>query len=164
MGGSGKSAVAALLRRRGYHVFDTDDVPGLARWEDLATKKPIHVDHSGFIDYTKVAWNWDPEVLDALLNSSSEVLICGSASNQQHFYDHFNKIFVLVVDPKTHEQRLRSRKSEYGKHPKMMRQIIRDHQALTHHMSNNKKVTFIDTNRKIENVVDDILGAMTNDH
>jgi hypothetical protein len=101
-GGSGKSTVAAelkRLKRRGYLALDADEVPGLARSEDLRTGLPVEVDFSGFVDYTKVGWNWQSKVLDKLLKEHKNLFLCGSASNQFAFQPRFDKVFVLVLPP-----------------------------------------------------------------
>jgi dephospho-CoA kinase len=160
-GGSGKSAVAAELAYRGYNALDGDDVPGLSRWENAATGQPIEVDYRGYVDYNKVAWNWNAEVLNKIIAANTQdqkpFFLCGSASNQAMFYDKFQAIFVLALEPDTHRQRLSSRDSAYGKDLKMMAELIAKHQSLTKELAQTGAI-LVDANQSLGNVVDEILS------
>lgn len=128
LGGSGKSTINSIFLERGFNSVDTDNIPGLAGWKDLKTGQPTKVDHTGFVDYTKVAWDWDKTMLSTFLASQTDVFLCGSASNQLQFHRLFDKVFILMLDPATHKQHLQNRESEYGKHPKLMEQLLTEHQ------------------------------------
>jgi broad-specificity NMP kinase len=130
-GGVGKSAVCQELQTRGFAAFDGDTIPGLARWEDHHTKAPITVDASGFVDYSRVDWNWQTIVMERFVaehSGSGLLFLCGSASNQELFYPCFKKVFVLTIDPETHKKRLANRESDYGKDPAMQRALVADQQ------------------------------------
>jgi len=160
-GGSGKSAVASELVHRGYNALDGDDIPGLSRWEDAATGRPVEVDYHGYVDYTKVAWNWDAEVLDKVIAANAQdqkpFFLCGSASNQATFYNKFEAIFVLALEPDAHRKRLSSRDSAYGKDPKMMAELIAKHQSLTKELAQTGAI-LVDANQSLGDVVDEILS------
>jgi dephospho-CoA kinase len=128
-GGTGKTTIHELLLAKGYNSFDADEIPGLARWEDK-NDKPVDVDYTGFVDYSKVSWNWNKAALERSLNQAEKVIICGSSSNQMGFYDLFDKVIILAMDEISHRQRLQNRKSEYGKEEKTMRWLLDAHQKL----------------------------------
>jgi dephospho-CoA kinase len=154
--GSGKSAVNTELQNRNLNTLDSDKVPGLARWEDLATGERIAVDPSGFVDYQKVAWNWNEKVLKGLLAARKTLFLCGSASNELDFHPMFDKVFVLTVDPQTQLHRLESRESSYGKNPRMQEEIIGE-QAEFVEQAVQLGAVAIDNTRPIRAVVDEIL-------
>jgi dephospho-CoA kinase len=127
-GGSGKSAIFEELKSRGLTAFDADHVPGLCKTIDRATGRAIEVDWSGYVDFSKIAWDWDGPILDRLIANHNPLYLCGSASNQFDFHDRFTKVFVLDLDPQTHRERLKSRASEYGKHPQMQSHLLKEQQ------------------------------------
>ena len=156
-GGTGKSTVAEELVRRGYTAFDGDEIPGLAQSEDLKTGKKITVDYGGFVDYTKIGWNWQPDVLKEFLKRKEDPLfLCGSASNQLKYHELFDKVFVLTLDPATHMERLQTRKSNYGKHPAMQRVIITE-QAIFAADAEALGAISIDASQPVSKIADDIL-------
>jgi|GEM_PF-47116 len=159
-GGSGKSTIAAELARRGYKALDGDNIPGLSRWEDTATGRPVEVDFHGFVDYTKVAWNWESEVLKKVISANTQdqepFFLCGSASNQANLYDGFATVFVLELDSKTHRERLSFRDSAYGKDLKMMSELIDKHQSLVKELAQAGAIV-VNVNQSLEKAVDDIL-------
>src|SRR5436190_1855713 len=104
--GSGKSAVNKELQARGYNSLDADKVPGLARWEDTPTGRPVQIDPTQYVDYSKVDWNWQEAILKGLLTADRPFFLCGSASNELEFHHLFDKVFVLTLDPKTQTLRL----------------------------------------------------------
>jgi hypothetical protein len=128
--GAGKSTVCAELVRRGLPAFDGDDIPGLASWIDRANGQPVKMDYSQpVIEPSKFAWNWDETTLANLLKDRSQIFICGSADNSENFFDRFDTVFVLTLDPETQRQRILARTSHsYGKSP-AMRDIIVKEQA-----------------------------------
>lgn len=124
LGGSGKSKVCELLNESGLFALDGDDVPGLTRWQSAKTGQPIEVDHTKFVDYKKVDWAWQPEVLNEILALHPDLFLCGSASNEFDFFDKFDKTFVLTLEREKHESNLKSRSSSYGKDPKTIDSIL----------------------------------------
>src|SRR3990167_4874084 len=128
LGGSGKSTVCESLRSRGVNVFDSNNVPGLASWRDAYTDKPIKVDPSSYVDWSKVAWNWDESALKKLLADNENLILCGSASHQMRFHRLFDRIFVLTLDRKTHRRHLEGRLSPYGKDSETMAELLDEQQ------------------------------------
>lgn len=159
LGGSGKSTVHSILQQRGFNSYDTDNIPGLAGWKDLKTGEGTEVDHTGFVDYTKVAWDWDESVLITFLAQQQNVFLCGSASNQLPFHKHFDKVFILMLDPVTHRKHLLERESAYGKDPRLMEQIIHD-QPIFAKQALEMGAIAIDATVSPEQTVDEVLKVV----
>jgi adenylate kinase family enzyme len=128
-GGSGKSTICKLLQSQNLPAFDTDEIPGLAQWQDVKTGQPLNAEPDGYIDFTKIAWNWNETILRELLSKPKDIILCGSSSNQKKFHHLFDKVFILTLDPGVHDTHLRERTSSYGKHPQQRTEIIQSQQA-----------------------------------
>lgn len=154
--GSGKTTIGRELKRRGFTVIDGDD--GLARWEDAKTGQPVEVDHTKYVDYAKVSWNWDAAKIDKLIKTPGLVFLCGGASNRRDFYKKFDRVFTLVVTTKTLKHRILTRTDhDYGKHPKMLAQILGEHEASIQ-QDLDHGATAIDANPETALVADAILA------
>jgi hypothetical protein len=156
-GGSGKSAICRELQRRGFPAYDADEVPGLCRWQDRNSGKFIPVDPAGDVDFSKVAWAWQDTVLRQLINTRVDIILCGSSSNQNEYQSLFDTIFVLMLDPQTHDHRLRTRDFEYGKHPDLRRRLVIHHQMFADKLIASGAMP-INTLQPIKNTVDDIVS------
>lgn len=123
--GSGKSGIHHEFLNREINSVDMDKFPGLSNWVDLETGKKIHgFDASGLVDYTKVAWSWDSNILKGVLKAKKDMFFCGSASNDMEFFGDFDNVFVLDVNPDVQTHRLETRDSLYGKDPAMQSVIL----------------------------------------
>jgi shikimate kinase len=104
--GSGKSALAAELSRRGLVAVDADE---LAFWEDGAG---VRVDQpAGADDGWRRAhrWVWSRAEIEQVIAASGDagrVFFCGIARNQDQMLDLFEKVFLLVIDGDTQIARL----------------------------------------------------------
>ena len=105
--GSGKSALAAELARRGLITVDADD---LAFWED---KAGVRVDQPpGAEDDWRRAhrWVWSRARIEQVIGASGgeagRMFFCGIAQNQDQMLDLFEKVFLLVIDDDTQAARL----------------------------------------------------------
>ncbi len=156
-GGSGKSTICRELNRRGLPAFDADNVPGLCRWEDRQSGEPIAVDPADYIDFKIVAWAWQDAVLRQLLETHNDLILCGSSSNQDDYHHIFDAVFVLTLDPHTHDRRLRTRDFEYGKHPALRRELVVHHQLFANRMIAAGALG-IDVTQPPEKVADEILS------
>ena len=81
--GSGKSALARELGRRGLRAIDPDDDPELAYSEDLAGRRaapPQHPDEEWLRSHR---WVWSRSRLEEVLTGhSGPVFVCGIARNR----------------------------------------------------------------------------------
>jgi hypothetical protein len=105
--GSGKSALARELGRRGLHAIDPDDDPELAYSEDLAGRRaapPQHPDEEWLRSHR---WVWSRSRLEEVLaGHSGPVFVCGIARNQDELLELFDRVFLLRIDGPTQEARL----------------------------------------------------------
>jgi 2-phosphoglycerate kinase len=163
--GIGKTTVGIELKRRNYNVVDGDNIPGLARWEDIKTGKTIIVKTDDFVDYSKVAWNWNGKVLKNLLAHNKKLFLTGSATNQLEFHNLFDLVFVLTINASSHERRILERENygNYGKHPKMIKQILNEQQKLVKESLKLGAIP-IDADQSVEKSVDCILRHIKHDH
>lgn len=102
LSGTGKTAVAEELRRRGQHVIHGDRE--LAYQGDPLTGEPTATaDHDHHI--------WDVERVRELAADKSRpaTFFCGGSRNSAMFLDVFDEVFVLQVDLPTLHRRLDAR-------------------------------------------------------
>lgn len=158
--GSGKTAVASELTKRGYSAFDTDKISHLSSWRNKKTKDLIQFTDNRYVDLKKYEWVWDRVILESFLRNSNDIFICGGASNDFDFEDLFSKHFVLDVSPDIQINRLTTRSNnDYGKDPRMFEAII---QGQFNHVSKARSlgITLINADSRIEEVVDRILDQL----
>jgi broad-specificity NMP kinase len=160
--GTGKTSIAAELKKRGHAAYDTENMRGLMHTESRITGKHIHRPNKVPRDWYDLAgaYNWDPLKLSKLLQSSGDKFICAKAHNQPDFYDMFQHIFLLTLDFTELIQRLRSREGNaIGKTDQELSDILihREHfeQSLLNHGA-----TPINVARPLKEVVDSILASI----
>ena len=117
--GAGKSAVAAVLARRGLASIDADDDPLLARFVDLAgavvAEEPATPDLAWLARHS---WAWDPARLDELIRAAAPatLYVCGGADNQHELADRFTQVFLLEIDEPTMLARIDARQdNDWGR-------------------------------------------------
>ncbi|HEX6526556.1 MAG TPA: AAA family ATPase [Streptosporangiaceae bacterium] len=153
--GSGKSALAEALTRRGCTAYDSDDLPGVTRLEDAAGRPVDWPDPP--VDWLRYGWNWQEAGLRDLLASAETVFVAAVVSNQEQYYSWFDAIFVLVADPATLRQRLLSRDG-YGKHPAELAGILDGHAERTAELLSAAHAVAVDAARPLERVADDVFA------
>jgi adenylate kinase family enzyme len=117
--GAGKSAIAAVLARRGLACIDDDEDPFLARFIDVAgavvAEEPAQPDMAWL---SRHSWQWDPARLDELIATAAPatLYLCGGADNQLELADRFTQVFLLEIDEPTMLARLETRQDdEWGR-------------------------------------------------
>jgi hypothetical protein len=117
--GAGKSAIAAVLARRGLACVDDDEDPFLARFVDSAgavvAEEPAELD---FAWLSRHSWQWDPGRLDKLIRDAAPAMLylCGGADNELELADRFTQVFLLEIDEPTMLARLDTRQdNEWGR-------------------------------------------------
>jgi gluconate kinase len=111
--GAGKSAVAAMLARRGLVSLDADADPSLARFVDPAgavvTQEPAAPDLAWLARHS---WAWSLSRLDELIRAAAPatLYVCGGADNQHELADRFTQVFLLEIDEPTMPARLDTRR------------------------------------------------------
>lgn len=130
--GSGKSALAGELARRGVLAIDPDDDPELSHWQDAAGNRvrgPQRPDEQWLRSHR---WVWNRSQLEQVLAGHARaVFVCGIAGNQDELLDLFDRVFLLHIDGRTQEARLAAHDvlSPPGR-SQAVRQQIRDGRAV----------------------------------
>jgi hypothetical protein len=105
--GSGKSAIAEELARRGLSAMDPDGDPELSHWTDGAGNRvegPQRPDGEWLQSHQ---WLWSRSRMEKLLaGRDDDVFVCGIARNQDQLFDLFGRVFLLQIDGPTQEDRL----------------------------------------------------------
>lgn len=111
--GAGKSAVAAVLARRGVLAIDADDDPLLARFVDPAGEVVAEVPAAPDLAWlARHDWAWDLARLDELIRAAAPatLYVCGGADNQHELANRFAQVFLLEIDEPTMLARLDARR------------------------------------------------------
>jgi len=163
--GAGKSAVAAVLARRGLVAIDSDDDPFLARFVDPAgavvAETPAAPDLAWLARHS---WAWDPARLDELIRAAAPatLYVCGGADNQQEVADRFTQVFLLEIDEPTMLARLDARRDyhDWGRIGDTREYLRHKLPALQDRLRASGAVP-IDARQPLDQVVDAILSAIS---
>jgi gluconate kinase len=129
--GTGKTAVATELERRGYHVVHGDRV--LSYQGDPQTGEPVtappQLSGSQQAEFTHGHHIWDVAKVKSLLADHRQPVsfLCGGSRNFEQFIELFDAVFVLELDLETLNRRLDSRPDEWGANPAERALILRLH-------------------------------------
>jgi hypothetical protein len=160
--GAGKSAVAAVLARRGLMCIDADDDPLLARFVDpsgtVVAEAPAAPDLA-WLD--RHSWAWDPARLDELIRAAgpATLYVCGGADNQHELAGRFTQVFLLEIDEPTMLARLDARGEyhDWGRIGDTREYLRRKLPALQHRLRASGAIP-VDARRPLDHVVDVILA------
>lgn len=156
--GSGKTAVANELVRRGIEAYDTDAIPGLAVWYDTHTKSTVQLDGGGFVDIDRYKWIWNEGILKKYINEHPAAYLCGGADNDFAFEELFDQHFVLEVSAPTQINRLINRTgNDYAQDPAMHEMVVAREQQHVQ-IARDIGATIIDAEQPLQTVVDQILN------
>ena len=158
--GTGKTAVATELQRRGYQAIHGDRE--LAYQGDPETGLPVAPES----DPPTAVWMsehhiWDLEKVKAYIANQGEAVtfLCGSSRNSSKFIDLLDGVFLLEVDFDTMNRRIDERvaldPTDFGGKPAERELITRLYATKEHVPKNAMK---IDATAPIARVVDDILS------
>ena len=106
--GVGKSTVIAELAKRGFTAVDGDEEPDLSRLEVTATGEPTDWPDK-FVDWSYNSWNFNEQILKKVLARNETVFLGAFNGNQTEYYNLFDRLIVLTVDPEEHLRRMLSR-------------------------------------------------------
>jgi broad-specificity NMP kinase len=157
--GSGKTAVATELQRRGYQAIHGDNE--LSYLGDPETGLPMAPETgTPTVIWMSKHWIWDVEKVKAYIASQEEAVtfFCGGSRNFAKFIDLFDGVFVLDVDLDTMNRRIDERvaldPTDFGGKPEERELAVRLHQTKEDIPKNG---IIIDATRPLEQVVDEIL-------
>jgi gluconate kinase len=160
--GAGKSAVAAVLARRGLASIDADDDPLLARFVDLAgavvAEEPAAPDLAWLARHN---WAWDPSRLDELIQAAAPatLYVCGGADNQHELAGRFTQVFLLEIDEPTMLARLDARRDchDWGRIGDTREYLCRKLPTLQARLRESGAIP-IDARQPLDQVVDALLS------
>jgi gluconate kinase len=160
--GAGKSAIAAVLARRGLVSIDSDDDPYLARFVDPTGAEVAEVPMAPDLAWlARHSWAWDPARLDELIlaAASATAYVCGGADNQQELADRFTQVFLLEIDEPTMLARLDARRDyhDWGRIGDTREYLRRKLPALQDRLRASGAIP-IDARQPLDQVVDAILA------
>ena len=162
--GTGKTTIAQELERRGYYAISIDETDGLCSWINQETGRNDGGKDAemtiAFVDTHD--WVCDTSYLTRLLEKDRDIaFVLGMATNQSEFLSVFDKIFVLQCAPETFLKRIEDRTdNNFGKDKKVQEQIIARSKTYEQEMSSKGAVP-INTDRSVDDVVDDVLRQAT---
>ncbi|WP_439380468.1 hypothetical protein [Amycolatopsis lexingtonensis] len=161
--GAGKSAVCALLKRRGEHAVDAD-WEGYNHWVDRTTGQvvadPPDPVPAGWLD--RFGWQTRRAEVEALAAKARDgiAFFCGSTENDGEVRDLFDLVVCLVLDDDTLRDRLLSRTSNsFGKHPEELAAALDANAGAEAAYRRLGATVVVDGRRPLPEVADAILAA-----
>lgn len=157
--GSGKTAVCAELRRRGYHAIHGDRELAYQGDPETGTPKdgPPRERSASYISEHHI---WHVDTVKALVANRDEAVtfFCGSSRNSSKFIDLFDGVFLLEVDLETMNRRIDERvamdPTDWGGRQSEREVIARLYQSQE---GIPKSGIAIDATAPLERVVDEIV-------
>ena len=165
--GTGKTAVAEELQRRGYHVIHGDRE--LKYRGDPKTNEPLAepaYESAG----DKVIWQhehllWDLDKVKSVIADHSTPIsfFCGGSRNFSYFIDLLDGVFILEVDNietlyRRLDERVARDPTDFGGKPEEKELVKRLHQTKEDIPKNG---IIIDSTAPLKSVVDEILSKTT---
>ena len=100
--GSGKSTLAHYLANEGYDAINLDRYDEVYNWVDDEGNPAPYLDERNPTWVAKHRRVWDDyrmrEMVKAI-QSKESVFVCGSADNQNDYYEIFDRVFALMITP-----------------------------------------------------------------
>ncbi|MBX4201913.1 AAA family ATPase [Candidatus Saccharibacteria bacterium] len=157
--GSGKTSLAAELRKRGIAAYDTEE--GFSYYADKQTGERVVRPHEPTQEwYDKHHRVFDEHVLMNLIkkHANEPLYICSITANQSKFYPLFDKLFLLTAPDEVITHRLGTRTNNYfGRHPLDLARVIGRHEQFDEELKADGAI-IIDSTQPIEAVADEILA------
>ena len=163
--GSGKSAIAKELEKRGIFAFSIDEVEGLCNWVDRETQQ-IDNNYIPSLDWLNAHdWICNVERLKQLLDSEKElVIVTGISTNQDEYLNLFDKILLLQGSEKTFMDRMEKRHNNPGENSFGKHSVEREYAGAIHKDFEKKFINMgailINAENPIEDVIEDILSKI----
>jgi hypothetical protein len=161
--GSGKSALAQELSRRGLLAIDPDHDPELSYWEDAAGHRVCGPERPDEEWLESHRWVWSRTRMEEILAGRDRaVFICGIARNQGQLLGLFDRVFLLHIDETTQEARM---DAHDALHPpgrgEAGRREIRDGRAVFEAQMLKQGAIAIDATRPTAEVADELLASLS---
>jgi adenylate kinase family enzyme len=159
--GAGKTAVAAVLTRRGLAAIDADDDPVLARSVDASGNVVEEPEEPDLAWLSRHRWAWNPGRLDELIQAAAPatLYVCGGADNEQELADRFTQVFLLEIDEPTMLARIDVRQdNDWGRIGDTREYLCRKLPELQDRLRTSGAIP-VDARQPLDQVVDAILRA-----
>ena len=157
--GTGKSALAKELTKRGFQTVDIDSVSGLCHWRKKETGEEAEYRSGLGKDWIEAhEWICDKNKLAELISSNNDIIVAGIASNQDEYLDLFDKVLLLYCNEETLLNRLNTREgNDFGKEKSEQKQVLSWYKEFEEKMRENGAIA-IDAEKPLEDVVDQIVS------
>ena len=154
--GTGKTTVIRALQKRGFAAYNTDDLPEASKLQNKQTGAVIPWP-IGPVDWANYAWNWQEQPLKQLLESSKVVFIGAVVSNQEKYFELFDRIIVLTLDEATLRDRLDRHEHQSHHLPGEIERIVYNHEVRQAALVKSGDI-IISSAKSLDEVVDEILS------
>ena len=153
--GSGKTAIADELRRRGQVAVDADQFAGWHCATGAEVEEPADADDAWRLGYR---WRWRRGAVETFLarqRPAADVFVCGIAMNQRELLHLFDGVFLLSLDHATQVDRL-DRPSNAGRTPAQRLEILEGREVFEREAVEAGAVV-LDGRRPTATLADDLL-------
>lgn len=160
--GTGKSAVARELEKRGIYAISIDEIDGLCCWRNKKTGEQVEYFDGGKNWFENYDWMCDAEKLKELMNVDKDlVIVAGIAGNQNSYLSLFDKIFVLHCKPEIFITRVLERDTNdgFGKSPSEQEFLLNLYQGFEKDLI-DKGAIQVNVEKSVSEVVVEILSKI----
>ncbi len=161
--GTGKSAIAEELNKRGIYTIDIDKSEyDLCFWQNNETLEKVYFEYGMNKDWMEAhGWFCDIEKLKKMLDVPKDIIVVvGLAQNQNEYLDLFDEIFLLQCKEEIFLERIKVRPSnDFGKHP-LEKEYILDFYKKFEKVTLEKGAVSINTEERLNVVVENIISKI----
>lgn len=159
--GVGKTTVGKYLNKLGYESTDIENIDGMFEMFHKGTKSTFEYYDNANPEHVKNAeWICDTDKLESLLKSqkSNLAFYSGIASNMNDILPFFNKVFVLHLDSKALNERLKNREGtdDIG-NTQESRDVVLGWKDWWEDEMKKRNANFVDANRSLDEISKEIL-------
>ena len=162
MSGTGKTAIAELLDKKGVHSISIDEVEGLCVWRNKISDEVVEYEAELNEDFIKAHdWICDVDYLQKLMSKKEGVVVVlGSASNQKEYLALFDEVLLLQCKPETFIERIKQRKDNiFGKDESAQKLILSWYKDFEDNLLKNGAIA-VDANKPLATIVDEIMARI----
>lgn len=158
--GTGKTAIAEALKKRGINAIDMD-MYDLCCWMNKLDGK--RVDYEAKLDKTFIdshIWVCDIELLKKMLDTEDVVVMLGHPENTEEILPLFDKFILLQCKPETFLKRILERKdNDFGKDETAQQHLLDTYEKFEKEMLNKGAIS-INVDILLDEVVNNIVSEI----
>lgn len=159
--GSGKSALARELARRGHHAVSADGDSQLCTWIDRDGTRVPRPDAPDLAWLRTHRWVWRPYRLDQLIAEAADdpLWLCGNAGNLTLLRDRFEIVYLLDIDLATMLHRIGNpnRGNDFGRTGDTLTLLTETFHDIRAYLLRLRPVV-VDASRPLAQVAEDVLA------